>query len=117
MKRKKYNPPCLLAAGLSLVLAAGLSLSACRPAGARQADWDYGVLAVPGGYGYVVFRGTDTLIRQTCIPAVGRRRPFATPADAGKVARRVCGKLRSGQSPALTPDEVEAALSGREAGR
>ena len=48
MKRKKYNPPCLLAAGLSLVLAAGLSLSACRPAGARQADWDYGVLAVPG---------------------------------------------------------------------
>lgn len=111
MKRKRYNLSCLLAAGLCFVLAAGLSLPACQTGGAGPAEWNYGVLAVPGGYGYAVFRGPDTLIRQTCIPAIGRRRPFDTPADAMKVARRVCGKLKSGQSPALTPEEVEEALA------
>lgn len=116
MKRRwKYR--YLWAACFCFVWAAVLSLPAFRADGTEQAGWNCGVLAVPGGYGYAVWCGADTLIRQTCIPAIGHRRPFATPADAMKVARRVCARLASGRSPALTPEEVEAALSGGEAGR
>lgn len=115
--KQKLNYWYLLAASLCFILAAGLSLSLLRRSDTGPAGWNCGVLAVQGGYGYAVFCGSDTLIRQTCIPAIGRRRPFDTPADAMKVARRVCSKLESGQSPTLTPDEVEEALAGRKAGK
>lgn len=69
------------------------------------------VMEVPGGYGYTVFHGSDTVIYQPFIPAVGGRRPFLTKKDALNAGKLVCRRLAGGQSPALSREDVEACLT------
>lgn len=67
-------------------------------------------MQVEGGYGYVILHGGDTLIRQTRIPAIGGRRPFATKHEAMQVGRLVCNKLFRGESPTVSRAEVDSCL-------
>lgn len=88
-----------------------MSLMTCLSCSrAGTGDWDCRVMPVPGGYGYVIRQDSDTLICQPYIPAVGRRQPFRTEAEALAAGRLVCRKLRDGLPPALTCEEVEACL-------
>lgn len=65
------------------------------------------VVRVGEGYGYVILQGRDTLIVQPYVPAVGGRVPFTTYRHAQAVGELVCRKLMSGDSPAVSRDEVE----------
>lgn len=69
------------------------------------------VMEVSGGYGYTVLHGSDTVIYQPFIPAVGGRRPFLTKKDALNTGKLVCRRLAEGQSPALSREDVEACLT------
>lgn len=98
--------------GVLLFVAA--CLSACRGGASsdRQSVWKCRLLEVEGGYGYVILHGHDTLIRQSCIPAIGERKPFATREDALKIGYIVRDKLDAGQSPTVSREEVRLALDG-----
>ncbi len=96
-----------------------LTMAVCLPCCKNPAQqktgrpaWQCALLQVPDGYGYVVYCGPDTLIRQTCIPAIGGRRPFGTAQEALAVGQMVCGKLRAGESPSVSREEVEEVLAG-----
>lgn len=96
--------------GVLLFVAA--CLSACRggSSSGKESVWKCRLLEVEGGYGYAILRGRDTLIRQSCIPAIGERKPFATREDALKIGRIVCDRLEAGQSPTVGYKEVRQAL-------
>lgn len=98
--------------GVLLFVAA--CLSACRGSTSsdRQSIWKCRLLEVEGGYGYVILHGHDTLIRQSCIPAIGERKPFATREDALKIGHIVRDKLDKGQLPTVSREEVRQALDG-----
>ena len=66
------------------------------------------VMEVEGGYGYVVLCGSDTLIYQPFIPAVGGRKAFATKEEALNAGKLVCKKLFEGEPPTLSEEEVRA---------
>ena len=97
-----------------MLLFVAACLSACRggTSSDRQSIWKCRLLEVEGGYGYVILHGHDTLIRQSCIPAIGERKPFATREDALKIGHIVRDKLDAGQSPTVSREEVRQALDG-----
>lgn len=97
-----------------MLLFVAACLSACRggTSSDRQSIWKCRLLEVEGGYGYVILHGHDTLIRQSCIPAIGERKPFATREDALKIGHIVRDKLDAGQSPTVSREEVRQALGG-----
>lgn len=97
-----------------MLLFVAACLSACRggTSSDRQSIWKCRLLEVEGGYGYVILHGHDTLIRQSCIPAIGERKPFATREDALKIGYIVRDKLDAGQSPTVSREEVRQALDG-----
>lgn len=66
----------------------------------------YEAVQVDNGYGYMILNGKDTLIYQPYIPAVGRRMAFGTKEDALKIGKLVCGKLKEGESPAISREEI-----------
>lgn len=63
-------------------------------------------MQVNGGYGYIIKRGTDTLIYQPFIPAIAREIPFNYEEDARKVGQLVCDKLINGEMPGMTAEEM-----------
>lgn len=63
-------------------------------------------MQVKGGYGYVVVYGTDTLIYQPYIPAIGEKITFASEEDALKIGRLVCRKLAEKQPPTVSREEI-----------
>ena len=97
-----------------VLLLVAVCLSACRggsPSGGERV-WKCGLLEVEGGYGYAILHGGDTLIRQSCIPAIGERKPFATRKDALKIGHIVRDKLEEGRSPTVSREEVRRVLGG-----
>ncbi len=66
-------------------------------------------MQVDSGYGYVILNGKDTLIVQPFIPAVGKKRPFASAEDARKIGEMVLGKMAGAELPTVTSEEVKAA--------
>ncbi len=97
-----------------MLLFVAACLSACRggTSSDRQSVWKCRLLEVEGGYGYAILHGHDTLIRQSCIPAIGERKPFATREDALKIGHIVRDKLDKGQLPTVSREEVRQALDG-----
>lgn len=69
------------------------------------------VMEVEGGYGYVVLHGSDTVIYQPFIPAVGGRQPFLSKKEALNAGKLVCRRLAGGQSPALSREDVKSCLT------
>lgn len=98
--------------GVLLFVAVCLSVCRSGTSSDRQSVWKCRLLEVEGGYGYAILRGHDTLIRQSCIPAIGERKPFATREDALKIGHIVRDKLDAGQSPTVSREEVRQALDG-----
>lgn len=97
-----------------MLLFVAVCLSVCRggTSSDRQSVWKCRLLEVEGGYGYAILHGHDTLIRQSCIPAIGERKPFATREDALKIGHIVRDKLDKGQLPTVSREEVRQALDG-----
>lgn len=97
-----------------VLLFVAVCLSVCRggTSSDRQSVWKCRLLEVEGGYGYAILHGHDTLIRQSCIPAIGERKPFATREDALKIGHIVRDKLDKGQLPTVSREEVRQALDG-----
>lgn len=98
--------------GTGVLLFVAVCLSVCRggTSSDRQSVWKCRLLEVEGGYGYAILRGHDTLIRQSCIPAIGERKPFATREDALKIGHLVRDRLEAGQSPTVGCKEVRQIL-------
>lgn len=98
--------------GIPLVVAACLlCLGSCRNSRSRQ--FTCRPIEVVGGYGYVVLHGTDTLIRQPFMPAIGGRKPFHSREAALRTAQKVCDKLERGLPPTLDKEEVLDEISAR----
>lgn len=97
---------------LFIMIGVSSFVAACLFFAVRQKGLRCQAMQVEGGYGYVVLNGKDTLIYQPCIPAVGRKAVFSTPEDALKIGKLVCRKLVSGQSPAMSCEEVEEVMKG-----
>lgn len=66
------------------------------------------VIAIPGGYGYVLKNGNKVLIKQQIIPAISNTSPFCTYDDARAVAFLVRKKMLKGETPAITKEELKA---------
>ncbi len=94
-------------AGRTLWIAFCLLLLFSAFAACRDEGLHCRVVRVGEGYGYVILQGRDTLIVQPYVPAVGGRVPFTTYHHAQAVGELVCRKLISGDSPAVSRDEVE----------
>jgi len=65
-------------------------------------------IQLAAGWGYDVTVDNKIFIHQDCIPAVTSYKTFATAADALKVGQRVLDKLKSGQPPSVTPEEINS---------
>ena len=98
--------------GIPLFVAACLLfLYSCRSG--RSQQFTCHPIEVEGGYGYVVLRGADTLIRQPFMPAIGGRRPFYSRETALRTGQKVCAKLEKGLPPTLSKEEVLEETSTR----
>lgn len=95
--------------GVSSMLAA--CLFSCSGCSSGKDELKCRVVEVEGGYGYLVFCGSDTLIAQPYMPALSGRRPFSKKKDALEAGKLVCRKLIAGQSPTLSKDEVLSCLA------
>ena len=59
----------------------------------------------------LILQGSDTLIYQPFIPAIGGRRTFPTETQAKNTGQLVVQKLSEGKSPTLTREEVQNCLN------
>jgi len=74
----------------------------------QQGSYRYIAVPVgPQGWGYRIYKDEKLYIFQRSIPAISGTIPFASEADAEKVAKRVMAKLESGQSPAMSKEELK----------
>lgn len=58
------------------------------------------------GFGYAIFIHDKEFIHQDCIPAIAGIKPFATTEQARNTGELVAAKIRNGQLPTLTIDEL-----------
>lgn len=64
------------------------------------------VFPVQRGYGYSIVVNDKEFIKQDCIPAIQGNKAFVSEEQAGKTGKLVADKIRSGQLPTLTVDEL-----------
>lgn len=90
-----------------LLISAGLVLGI--GAVIRNNDREVKTYRVDTGWGYsIVVKGKE-VIKQPFIPVVEGQKHFATRHDAAKTGRMVLKKLKQGQRPTLTKEELEKA--------
>lgn len=58
------------------------------------------------GFGYSIFIHDKEFIHQDCIPVVQGIKPFVTEEDAETTGKFVAQKIRNGQMPTLTLNEL-----------
>lgn len=74
----------------------------------RNANTSYHIIDAPNGtFGYDVFVDGKLMIHQTSIPAMPGNDGFQTKDDASKVAEMVISKIRKGEMPMVTPEEMK----------
>lgn len=66
------------------------------------------------GWGYEIIKEGAVFIRQEYIPVFEGKQVFQTKEDALKVGTRVRDKLKQGESPALTRQELTGLLKPRQ---
>lgn len=64
------------------------------------------LLPIDGGWGYEILVDQKVFIHQDCIPAVDSFRTFSSKADAQRIGEMVMEKIKSGQKPAVTREEI-----------
>jgi hypothetical protein len=65
------------------------------------------VIRVAGGWGYELYDGNRILIHQEIIPALPGNRSFSSREDARKTGQLVLRKIKNGQLPVITVEELE----------
>lgn len=60
-----------------------------------------------GLWGYEIYSGERLLIRQVQVPALAGKAGFISAADAEKLAGMVAEKLKTGQVPSISLDELK----------
>ena len=92
---------------LSAILATvGLISLLCLALASGNKGFNYQVISVNKGYGYEITQNGKVFIHQDCIPSVNGIQPFNTRKEAEEVAKLVVQKLRKGQSPTVSTEEV-----------
>ena len=93
---------------LSALLATmGLVTLLCLAMVSNNKGFNYQVISVNQGYGYEVTQNGKVFIHQDCIPSLNGKQPFSTKKEAEEVAKLVVEKLRNGQSPTISADEID----------
>lgn len=64
---------------------------------------------VENGWGYSIALKGKVIINQPFIPAVEGRKPFESKSDAAKTGRMVMKKIRKGEMPTITIEELKKA--------
>ncbi len=101
--------PIIIRTGVLLIAATCLSFCTKRqPVQVTGPALECVVMQVDSGYGYAILQGKDTLIVQPFIPAVGKRRPFASEEDARTIGKLVMGKMAGAELPTVTHEEIQA---------
>ncbi|WP_158618244.1 DUF4907 domain-containing protein [Chitinophaga lutea] len=59
-------------------------------------------------WGYQIFRNNRPVIYQAEIPAIAGHHPFSSKEEAMRVGRLVMKKLQHGESPAVSPRELDS---------
>jgi general stress protein CsbA len=65
------------------------------------------VYKVGNGWAYSIFLGEKEYIRQSFIPAIQEKIPFATDSQAMAAGKLVLSKMAAHKNPALTKEELE----------
>ncbi|MFD2918162.1 DUF4907 domain-containing protein [Terrimonas rubra] len=73
--------------------------------------WNRKVYQVANGWGYDIYKKGELYIQQTFIPVKTGREPFASEKQAARAADMVVEKLKKGQLPVLSKDEITLILS------
>lgn len=60
------------------------------------------------GWGYDIVNSGDVFIRQPFVPGISGYQPFQSKNDALKTGRLVLQKVRRGQPPAISVDELDS---------
>ncbi|HEV2481366.1 MAG TPA: DUF4907 domain-containing protein [Puia sp.] len=63
-------------------------------------------IEVPNGWGYDILRDGSPYFHQNFIPGVTGNRVFRTKADALAVGEFICNKIKTGQFPMITEQEM-----------
>jgi hypothetical protein len=74
---------------------------------ANQIDLSVKVIKVDGGWGYEIAQGKKVIISQPYLPAMPGRVAFKSESDAEKIGSLVVEKLKTGQNPSVTPEELK----------
>jgi hypothetical protein len=65
------------------------------------------VFEIQGGWGYKINIDKKTIIYQPYIPVVAGNKPFHSKSDALKVGEKVTGKIRKGEIPMVTKEDLK----------
>jgi len=101
LKRSARNRWRALLVSIGLVSLLGLAMAT------SSMGFHYQVISVNQGYGYEVTQNGKVFIHQDCIPSMKGNQPFKTKEGAEEVARLVVKKLKKGQSPTVSPHELD----------
>tara|TARA_R110002050_G_C8959807_1_gene514210 strand:- start:706 stop:1038 length:333 start_codon:yes stop_codon:yes gene_type:complete len=87
-----------------ILLFGGLLLLGCQQNSATRLE----TFQTENGWGYVVKKNERTFIRQDIIPAVFGNQSFSAKEDAEKTGQLVIQKIRAGQHPSVTVNELDS---------
>lgn len=73
--------------------------------------WNSKVYEVNTGWGYNIYKKGELYIQQSFVPVKTGREPFVSQKQAGRAADMVIEKLKKGQLPALSKEEITLILS------
>ena len=74
---------------------------------AAAAEISYTVVQLRVGWGYSIYRDNKLFIRQEQVQAIPGVVPFASERDADAVAREVVKKLKLGETPRITVQDLQ----------
>jgi hypothetical protein len=93
--------------GILLLLVVGWFVKPLITHHSKQPDLSVNVIKVDGGWGYEIAQGEKVIISQPYIPAIPGRVAFKSESDAEKIGTLVVEKLKAGQNPSVTPEELK----------
>ncbi len=66
-------------------------------------------IRLPAGWGYEVLVNDTVYIHQDCIPAINSYKQFVTETEALQIGNQVVNKIKQGQKPVVTLQDVKEA--------
>jgi hypothetical protein len=69
------------------------------------------VYKIGNGYGYKLWSNNKLLVKQDFIPAYPGKQPFASYKDAQKVATLVLQRIKLGEDPRVSKEDLEQLLT------